>query len=63
MYVSSQFIGEMLKDLLLAFAGLKHGTMTQDEALGIYDHWLLKLGDEVGCTVSDDPDLIKTGEN
>ena len=63
MYVSSKFLGEMLKDLLLALAGLKYGTMSQDAALAIYDYWIAKLGDEVGITVLDDPDLVKTGDN
>lgn len=63
MYVDSKFVGEMLRELLLAMSGLKYGTMTQDEAVAIYDMWLAKLADEVGCTILDDPQLVKKGEN
>jgi hypothetical protein len=62
-FVDSKFLGEMVKDLLLAFAGLKHGTMTAAEALGIYDLWLERLSDELNMTVSDDPSLVETGKN
>jgi hypothetical protein len=62
-FVDSKFLGEMVKELLLAFAGLNHGTMTVDEALGIYRYWLAKLAEEVGCEVSDDPALVKAGQN
>lgn len=62
-YVNSTFLGEMLRDLLLAFAGPKHNTMSQAEALGIYDLWLERLSEEINRTVSDDPGLVEKGSN
>jgi hypothetical protein len=62
-YVDSKFLGEMVRELLLAFAGMKHGTMTAAEALGVYDYWLERLANEINMDVSDDPALVKPGNN
>lgn len=63
LYVSGAFVGEMLKELLLAFAALDQGTMTQAEALGVYHYWLERFGNEVGVTWDDDLSNLKKGEN
>jgi hypothetical protein len=63
LYVNSKFVGEMLRELLLAMSGLKYGTLSQDEAIAIYDEWLIRLAEEVGCGIDDNPESVKRGEN
>jgi hypothetical protein len=63
LYVNSKFVGEMLRELLLAMSGLKYGTLSQGEAIAIYDEWLTRLADEVGCGIDDNPESVKKGEN